>query len=235
MVKSEQSEMDLQIILEPLRSSRRFFLAMDHSACGLADHQVSGQIRWEMSYEKVLKKAQKSPIAHFGGRVLAHVQSQHSAQKLQTHASPQKSDALWLGKDATTGKHINSLPSGQILKTHAITRLVREEQFNVSEFKQFKIATHELCVGDQETSYERMIVQDLIQKFLLLQKNQGKFETPEDSDVVHCQAFVQRRLHQPRERHHNHFRQTFRASEKFSSVSAQSPPAASRTTSTSTS
>ena len=69
------------------------------------------------SFEKVFKKPQRSPIVHFGERVLAHIQSQPPAQKLQIRASPQKSFGLWLGKDVITGMHIVTLMDGQILKT----------------------------------------------------------------------------------------------------------------------
>ena len=48
------------------------------------------QINWYLvrsdgktSFEKVFKKPQRSPIVHFGERVLAHIQSQPPAQKLQ--------------------------------------------------------------------------------------------------------------------------------------------------------
>ena len=63
---------------------------------------------------------------------------------------------------------------------------VREGQFNVSEFKQFKIATHESSVSYQETSCDRRLFQDLVQKFLLQLDNQVKVETQEkDSNDVH--------------------------------------------------
>ena len=41
------------------------------------------------AFEKVFNKPQRSPIVHFGERVLAHVQSQPPAQKLQIQASSQ--------------------------------------------------------------------------------------------------------------------------------------------------
>ena len=87
------------------------------------------------SFEKVFKKPQRSPIVHFGERVLAHLQSQPPAQKLQIRASPQKSFGLWLSKDVVTGMHIVTLMDGQILRTRTITRLTREDQFNLEEFK----------------------------------------------------------------------------------------------------
>ena len=95
------------------------------------------------SLEKVFKKPQRSPLVHFGERVLAHIQSQPPAQKLQIRASPQKSFGLWLGKDVITGMHIVTLMDGQILKTRTITRLTREDQFKLEEFRKFKIAVHE--------------------------------------------------------------------------------------------
>ena len=39
--------------------------------------------------------------------------------------------------------HIVRLMDGQILKSRAAARLVREDQFNVEELKNFKVATHE--------------------------------------------------------------------------------------------
>ena len=98
------------------------------------------------SYEKVFNKPHQSPTVHFDERVLAHIQSQSSAQKLQIRASPQKSHALWLGKDVITGMHVVSLSDGQVLKTRTIAQLVREEH-NVTEFQLFKVAAHESSVA----------------------------------------------------------------------------------------
>ena len=109
------------------------------------------------SYEKVFNKSQKSPIVHFGKRVLAHTQSQPPAQGLQIRGTPQTSSALWIGKDVIMGMHIVSLSDGQALKTRAITRLVREEQFNVTEFKKFKVAARALSVDNQENSYDKIL------------------------------------------------------------------------------
>ena len=98
------------------------------------------------SFEKVFKKRQRSPIVHFGERDLAHIQSQPPAQKLQIRASSQKSFELWLGKDVITGMHIVrfvTLMDGQILKTRTVTRLPREDQFKLDEFKKFKVATND--------------------------------------------------------------------------------------------
>ena len=87
------------------------------------------------SFEKVFNKPQQSPTVHFGERVLAHVQSQPPAQKLQIRASSQKSFGLWLGKDVIRGMRIVNLMDGQILKTHTITRPTREDQFKVEEIQ----------------------------------------------------------------------------------------------------
>ena len=123
------------------------------------------------SFEKVFKKPQRSPIVHFGERVLAHIQSPPPAQKLQILASPQKSFGLWLGKDVITGMRIVTLMDGQILRTRAITRLTREDQFKLEEFKKFKIAVHESSVVHKEDSYDQMLFKDLVRKFLLQQRN----------------------------------------------------------------
>ena len=144
------------------------------------------------SFEKVFKKPQRSPIVHFGERVLAHIQSQPPAQKLQIRASPQKSFGLWLGKDVITGMHIVTLMDGQILKTRTITRLTREDQFKLQEFRKFKIAVHESGVLHKEDSYDQMLFKDLVRRFLLQQKNQVTFESPEtDSRVIHSPDSLQ--------------------------------------------
>ena len=109
------------------------------------------------SFEKIFKKPQRSPIVHFGERVLAHIQSQPPAQKLQIRASPQKSFGLWLGKDVFTGMHIVTLMDGQILRTRTVTRLTREDQFKLDEFKKFKIAVHESSFVHEEDSYDQML------------------------------------------------------------------------------
>ena len=88
------------------------------------------------SFEKVFKKPQRSPIVHFGERVLAHTQSQPPAQKLQVRASPQKSFGLWLGKDVITGMRIVTLMDGQILKNRTVTRLTREDQFKLAKIQE---------------------------------------------------------------------------------------------------
>ena len=81
------------------------------------------------SLKKVFNKPQRSPIVHFGERVLAHIQSQPRPQNLQIWASPKKSFGLWLGKDVISGMHIVSLVDGQVLRTRTIARLIREDQF----------------------------------------------------------------------------------------------------------
>ena len=138
------------------------------------------------SFEKVFKKPQRSPIVHFGERVLAHIQSQPPPQKLQIRASPQKSFGLWLGKDVITGMHIVTLMDGQILKTRTVTRLTRQDQFKLEEFKKFRIALHESSVVHKEDSHDQMLFKDLVRKFLLQQRNQVTFESSErDSRVTH--------------------------------------------------
>ena len=140
----------------------------------------------KISFEKVFKKPQRSPIVHFGERVLAHIQSQPPAQKLQIRVSPQKSFGLWLGKDVITGMHIVTLMDGQILKTRTVTRLTREDQLKLEELKKFKIALHESSVVHKEDSYDQMLFKDLVRKLLLQQRNQVTFESSEsDSRVTH--------------------------------------------------
>ena len=50
-------------------------------------------------------------------------------------------------------------------------------QFNVEELKKLKVATHESNVRYQEGSYDQMLLKDLVQKFLLQQRNSVKFES----------------------------------------------------------
>ena len=134
----------------------------------------------------------RSPIVHFGERVLAHIQSQPPAQKLQIRASPQKSFGPWLGKDVITGMHIVTLMDGQILRTRTITRLTREDQFKLEEFRKFKVAVHESSVVHKEDSYDQMLFKDLVGKFLLQQRNQVTFESSEsDSRVIHSPDSLQ--------------------------------------------
>ena len=107
-------------------------------------------------------------------------------KKLQIRASPQKSFGLWLGKDVITGMHIVTLMDGQILRTRTVTRLTREDQFKLEEFKKFKVAVHESSVVHKEDSYDQMLFKDLVRKFLLQQRNQVTFESSEsDSRVIH--------------------------------------------------
>ena len=163
---------------------------MAYSTCDFSDQSVFGQIRWEDL--KGVQEASKVTDCHFGERVLAHIQSQPPAQKLQIRASPQKSFGLWLGKDVVTGMHIVTLVDGQILRTRTITRLTREDQFKLEEFKKFKVAVHESSVIRKEDSYDQMLFKDLVRKFLLQQRNQVKFESSEsDSRVTHSPDSLQ--------------------------------------------
>ena len=72
--------------------------------------------------------------------------------------------------------HIVSLKDGQVLRTRTITRLIRENQFSLEEFKKFKVATHETSVQHQEDSYDQMLFKKLVQELLLKQKNQVTLE-----------------------------------------------------------
>ena len=86
--------------------------------------------------------------------------------------------------------HVVSLMDGQILKTRAITRLVRENQLNVEEFKKFRVAAHE-SNAPGEFIYDQMLFKDVVQKFLLQQKNNVKYESAEsDSQVVHSSGLL---------------------------------------------
>ena len=80
--------------------------------------------------------------------------------------------------------HIVTLMDGQILRTRAITRLTREDQFKLEEFKNFKIAVHESSVVHKEDSYHQMLFKDLVRKFLLQQRNQVMFEASENDSRV---------------------------------------------------
>ena len=140
----------------------------------------------------MFKKPQRSPIVHFVKRVLAHIQSQPPAQELQIRASPQKSFGLCLGKDVITGMHIVTLTDGQILRTRTVTRLSREDQLKLEEFKKFKIAVHESSVVHKQDSYDQMLFKDLVRKLLLQQRNQATFESSEsDSRVIHSPDSLQ--------------------------------------------
>ena len=114
------------------------------------------------------------------------------AQMLQIRASPQRSFGLWLGKDVITGMHIVTLMDGQILRTRTITRLTREDQFKLEEFKKFKVAVHESGVLHKEDSYDQMLFKDLVRRFLLQQRNPVTFESSEsDSRVIHSPDSLQ--------------------------------------------
>ena len=71
--------------------------------------------------------------------------------------------------------HIVSLEDGQVLRTRRITKLTREDQFKLEEFRKFKVGTHESSVQHQEDSYDQSLFKDLVQKFMLQQKNQVTF------------------------------------------------------------
>ena len=169
-----------------LISGSRLSSPMDSLICWIVQHAAYQINRYlirsdgRTSYEKVFKKPQKSSIGHFGERVLTHTQAQPPAQKLQIRSSPQKSFGLWLGKDVVTGVRVVSLIDGQILKTCAIARLVRENQFNVDEeFKKFRVATHESSANYQDSSHDPMLFKDIVQQLLLQQKNNVKHESAE--------------------------------------------------------
>ena len=105
--------------------------------------------------------------------------------------------------------HIVTLMDGQILKTRTVTRLTREDQFKLDEFRKFKVATHESGVLHKEDSYDQMLFKDLVREFLLQQRKQVTFELSEsDTRVIHSPDFLFRILQlrerlqflQPRER-----------------------------------
>ena len=50
---------------------------------------------------------------------------------------------------------------------------------NVEEFKKVKVAAHVSSIDYKEDSYDQMLFKDLVQKFLLQQKNNVKFESAE--------------------------------------------------------
>ena len=81
---------------------------------------------------------------------------------------------------------------GQILRTRAITRLTREDQFKLEEFKKFKVAIHESGVQHKEDSYDQVLFKDLVRKFLLQQRRQVTFESSQtDSRVIHSPDSLQ--------------------------------------------
>ena len=78
-----------------------------------------------------------------------------------------------------------------IPKTRTTTRLVREDQVNPEAFKKFKVATHDSSVHYKKDSYDQMLFKDLVQKFLLQQKNNVKYEPAEsDSHIVHSSGLT---------------------------------------------
>ena len=171
---------------------------MLRSRCGSFNTRLFRSIvSWSDQMERPhLRRCSRSLRGHqlfILGRVfLAHIQSQPPAQKLQIRASPQKSFGLWLGKDVITGMHIVTLMDGQILRTRTITRLTREDQFKLEEFKKFKIAVHASSVTHKEDSYDQMLFKDLVCKLLLQQRNQVTFESSEsDSRVIHSPDSLQ--------------------------------------------
>ena len=89
-----------------LRWSRRFSSTLDSSTHVISGQPLPYQVRWQNIIWEGLHKTQKSAIVHFGESVLAQIQSQPPAQKLQIRASPQKSHALRLGKDVIPGMRI---------------------------------------------------------------------------------------------------------------------------------
>ena len=74
---------------------------------------------------------------------------------------------------------IVTLMDGQILRTRTITRLTRENQFKLEEFKKFKDAVHESNAVHKQDSYDQMLFKDVVRKFLLQQRNQVTFESSE--------------------------------------------------------
>ena len=68
---------------------------------------------------------------------------------------------------------------------------MRENQLNVDEFKKFKVAARESSIRFKEDSYDQMLLKDLVQKFLLQQKNNVKHASAEsDSQVVHSSGLT---------------------------------------------
>ena len=111
-----------------------------------------------------------------------------------------------------------------------------EEQFNVSEFKQVKIATHESSMNYQETSCDRLLFHDLVfRSFFFFAENQ-LVQVRDSGELFRCcslfRSYSRANIFISRESDVTIiFRQIFRGSKKFISGFCS---AASRTTSTST-
>ena len=161
MVMWDPSGLDLQIIWELIQMSRwsRWFIStLDGATCSIAKPLTRRC--------SIIRRRSHSSF-------IAHVQSQSPAPKLQIRrAPPQKSYALRLGEDVITGIRIVSPSDGQVPKT--IAGLTGEEQLNITELKKLKVAAHESSAVYQESSHDKMLFQDLVQKFLLQQKKQKK-------------------------------------------------------------
>ena len=187
MVKSDQSGLDLQISSKSMQ-----IISMSASCHGSFNMRLFRSIvSWSDQMGRPhLRRCSGNLRGHrlfiLGNVFLLTFSAQSPAQKLQIRASPQKSFGLWLGKDVITGMHIVTLMDGQILRTRTITRLTREDQFKLEEFKKFKIAVHESSVTHKEDSYDQMLFKDLVRRFLLQQRNQVAFESANtDSRVIH--------------------------------------------------
>ena len=80
---------------------------------------------------------------------------------------------------------------GQVLRTRTFTRLIREDKFNLDEFRKFKAATHESSANCKERSYDQMLFKDLFQKVLLQQRRKVRYESVEsDSQVIHSSGLL---------------------------------------------
>ena len=124
------------------------FMPMEHSAYSLPDQQVFGQIRWEDIIQERPSKRLRRLLLMLVSMFLLTFQSQPPAQivnkcRFVLHLRNQRC----CGWDVVIGMHTVSFSGGQILKTCTVTRLAREEQFNVSEFKDFKICDSRVICG----------------------------------------------------------------------------------------
>ena len=129
-------------------------------------------------------------------------------------AEAQKSYALWLGKHVITSVHIVSLSDGQV---RTVTRLVREEQLNVTEFKKFKVAAHESSINYQENSYDRMFFGNWFRSFCINLRTRSSMNHQKwKLKLFTLQVFFQnQQLLQPRERLHNHLQQNLQSMFRF--------------------
>ena len=171
------------------RSSRCCFHAVDHSTCDFSDQSFLSQIRWEdLIWEGVQEASEVTDCSFWGTCSRSHSVTNPSSKVADSGLTSKVIRALVRQgcHHRHAHRHTHGWSSPQVLRTRTITRLTREDQFKLEEFKKFKIAVHESSVVHKEDSYDQMLFKDLVRKFLLQQRNQVTFESSEsDSRVIH--------------------------------------------------